>query len=129
MSGLYNVLFGENDKADVLLRCLGLGPGDFGRFRDAFIEDGKIAVYTRAGGGNRECWGDCDGTNECTGCIMTNIVPSYKYYIEDKDDDFDSTYATVYFEFPEEYKEFLSSLEESEPPAEKWKAVFDKLYN
>lgn len=123
---MYNMVFGENQHSDLLLACLGLSRGDMGRFRDAFIQDGMIAVYTRNGGGNRECWND-DCAGDCTGCHMTNIIPEYKYYISDSDDEFDSTYATIFFEFPPHFKELLKSLEESETPAEKWKLLFEKL--
>lgn len=60
--GLYNLVFGVNPMADIILATLGLTREDVGRFRDAFVADGKIAIYTRNGGANRECW--CAGNTE-----------------------------------------------------------------
>lgn len=58
---LYNMLFGVNYKSAVILAVLGLTPSDVGRFRDSFITpEGQIAIYTRNGGGNRDCWHDRD---------------------------------------------------------------------
>lgn len=56
---LYNLLSGRGASGNALVAVLGIE--DVGRYRDAWIErgdDGKlrIAVYTRNGGGNRECW-------------------------------------------------------------------------
>jgi hypothetical protein len=103
---------------------LGLSAGDVGRFRDAYIADGKIAIYTRNGGGNRECWethGDGDDPGcSCPGCIIEEVLPQHPHYLYDEDDDFDSTYATIYFSFPTEYAEALSLLGEDEKPEQVW---------
>ena len=65
---MYNMLFGVNKLFPVLLKSLNLSyhgeklqiDGDYslGRVRDIYLsEDGsKILLYTRNGGGNRECW-------------------------------------------------------------------------
>ena len=113
---MYNLLFGMNDKAEEILKMIGDVP--IGRFRDAWIEDRDgtpvIAIYTRNGGGNRDHWGfnsddeegmDCD----CPGCIQTYRIPSSPYYLDDEDDEFDSTYATNYFGIPPEYQEKVDS--------------------
>jgi hypothetical protein len=71
--GLYNMLHGTNPASGLLLRLAGFtNIHDVGRFRDAYVtlEDGEalIAVYTRNGGGNRECGCEMDpkwGTAEC----------------------------------------------------------------
>ena len=75
---LYNLVFGEHDHADLLLSCLGLSKGDFGRFRPAYIGDGQIVVYTRVGGGNREDY-------------ESVFVQMQKHpnFLRDEDDDFD----------------------------------------
>jgi hypothetical protein len=53
----YNMIFGQNQHADQLLAVLGLTRQAFYRFRDCYLTDGgEIAVYTRGGGGNRNCW-------------------------------------------------------------------------
>ena len=49
------MLFGMNPLSSVILATLGLRTADVGRFRDCFICNGEIAVYTRNGGGNRHC--------------------------------------------------------------------------
>lgn len=49
---LYNVLFGENEEATVLLGMIGATREDFGRYRDVYLntEGNKIIVLTRVGG-------------------------------------------------------------------------------
>ena len=114
---LYNMLFGSNPHADALLGILGLDRGDVGRFRDCFLtEDGRIAVYTRNGGGNREEYQH-----------VFDSLSSHPQHISDSDDDFDCTYATIWFSVPDEAKalvEFLKSVGGSaENPSSRW----DKL--
>lgn len=99
--GLYNMIFGTNPMSIVILATLDLSPDDFVRFRDCFVSEGKIAVYTRLGGGNREYY---EETIE-----KLRQHPQFAY---DVDDDFDCTYATFYFNFPEEYKEGLSAMDD-----------------
>lgn len=88
--GLYNVLFGMNQQADQLLAVLGLTRSSVGRFRDAFVADGEIAVYTRNGGGNRDDYQD-----------VFDELRQHPCYLRDEDDAFDCTYATIYFRIPE----------------------------
>jgi len=105
---MYNLVFGENDMADMILATLGLTKHDVGRFRDCFVSDGKIAVYTRNGGGNRQ-YHMPDFSNH----------PQYAF---DCDDDFDDTYATIYFNFPDESAELLKKLDSGErfDPDQRW---------
>ncbi len=172
---MYNMMFGQNAASDVILATLGLTTADVGRFRDCYVADRKIAVYTRNGGGNRGCWHEYDPkyggpeckhhtiseprpetvevTEEeaaekgyklrnvwigglkrlaetgrvvdktfyvcenpdsadchCIGCFMTYHVHKLPYYSHDKDDDFDSTYATIYFDFPPEFADGLTAI-------------------
>lgn len=191
--GLYNMLHGMNPMADQLLACLGLTRSDVGRFRDISVSEGSIAVYTRNGGGNRECWcyhdqrngydnckgsdweqeederlwatkedfeanpewkklnvfmGDkqvaetgkrviithhtCDNPGSidcaCPGCIIEYRLPQHPNYKYDEDDQFDSTYATIYFSFPERYKEWLELCEAGKwEPDKKWLDFFRRL--
>ena len=115
---LYNMLFGQNIMSDFILATIGLTQQDVGRFRDCFIEkagngDFVIAVYTRNGGGNREHWNNSykeyvEGENcPCPGCIIEYKLPKHPLYIKDRDDDFDHTYATIYFKLPKEYEKEL----------------------
>jgi hypothetical protein len=73
--GLYNMIFGRNTQAPALLAVLGFkSTTEVGRFRDAYISDGEIAVYTRNGGGNRQCWHDDNpeyGSPECKHHVIT----------------------------------------------------------
>jgi hypothetical protein len=78
---------------------LGRKQDEYPRFRDCFVtEEKNIAIYTRVGGGNRNC-----GYGEEELYEDENFLTTY-------DDDFDSTYATYEFKVPE-----------------KWKADFDKI--
>lgn len=72
-----------------------------GRFRDVHLEDdGKVvAVYTRNGGGNRGwLW------------WVWELLQRHPQYLGDKDDEFDSTYATIRFRTPDEFLEKTSEL-------------------
>lgn len=186
---LYNLLFGTNPQADVLLAALGLSRGDVGRFRDTFIDGQRqlIAVYTRNGGGNRDCW--CDGSEHkdidgkpfvwashdspvkvrvelgdpdveehdgfriskpsgrtkieeqpvcqkpdsaecgCVGCFMTYRVHELPHYSHDRDDDFDSTYATIFFRFPPEFADGLRAIadEKAWDPDERWSRMLEAV--
>ena len=196
---LYNMMFGVNQAAPVLLATLGLKLSDVGRFRDAWVEktdDGqvRIAVYTRNGGGNRECWHtdgsgnegckhhverrevdefafmpqdefpdgkapgnffrtvngkfgcsyrtgrkvmedfhicDAPGSAECAcpGCTINYRLPAHPFYLSDQDDDFDCTYATIYFGLPDAYAADLTSLALDTPhdPSAAWVALLDGL--
>jgi hypothetical protein len=118
--GLYNVLFGRNPSAPVLLAMLGTSMDRVPRFRDCFIVDDTICIHTRTGGGNRDDYQE--------GNDYLTTLPGY---LRDADDDFDSTYADFYFAVPEKFKEALESLR-SEPgaernPAQMWQELFAKL--
>lgn len=90
----YNLLFGKNPNSDIVLAFIGLKECDVERFRDCGIDlnNKEIYIYTRTGGGNRD-----DYPNK--------LLTSSPYYKYDKDDDFDSTYATYYYEFPKEIEQ------------------------
>jgi hypothetical protein len=109
MGGLYNIVFGENPFADAILATLDLDRTAFRRFRDVFVTQGQIAVYTRCGGGNREAY-------------MPDFT-SHPCYLRDVDDEFDNTYATIYFSFPEAHKEQLAAMDNGVPfnPSQRWK--------
>ena len=102
---MYNLIFGENQQADALLALLGLSKHDFYRYRDCYLtEDNRIAVYTRGGGNNRDCWTDeCDDDNHVEECVVTrqNKLRGHPLYASSADDDFDNTYATFFFRIPD----------------------------
>ena len=147
---LYNMVFGVNPMTQVLLSMLdlyvGAEKGDrkwpTGRFRDVNVEerDGKkvIAVFTRNGGGNRQCWDDGSnsykgegGRCECPGCVISNILPKHPNYIESVDDDFDSTYATIYFEVPDKFKDTIEEFydESAMKPMDRFNQMLTNLRN
>lgn len=49
----YNLLFGKNPDSDKLMTILDLDYGSVGRFRDIYVKNNRIILYTRNGGGNR----------------------------------------------------------------------------
>ena len=114
---LYNMLFGTNPNSDQLLSLLGKSQGDFGRFRDVYVEDGFIVVHTRNGGGNREDYED-----------VFDEMAEHPWYSHDADDDFDCTYANIYFKVPEDkIKTYVALLDQGHNPAESWQKVFQVL--
>lgn len=187
---LYGMIFGKNPASDVILATLDLTPSDVGRLRDVWVEKNAkgetvIGVYTRNGGGNRECWcydswGDgpalanhtenthtetvergvarsyaeeqgytiveelkpwangiervlaryetaiCDepesASCRCAGCVIEYVLPLHPDYLYDVDDEFDSTYATIYFRAPEQFEAELSAIAQDEPvdPSAAW---------
>lgn len=110
---LYNMLHGYNNNALFVLAMLKLKTADCGRFRDAWIdEDGKhLVIFTRNGGGNRE---------EYQGVI--DELAKHPNYVNDFDDDFDSTYASIRFSVPSQYQELVEALK----PKEKMPSLWDK---
>lgn len=118
MSGLYNVLFGENaSQKDFLFKLLDKTPADFGRYRDIYVTDEHIVVHTRNGGGNRE---------DYEGVFME--MEDHPLYSHDEDDDFDCTYANIYFKHPTEFSDVLKEMATSTiTPSDKWRMLFDSL--
>ncbi len=115
---LYNMVFGENgSQKEFLFSLLDKGQQDFGRYRDIYVTDTHIVVHTRNGGGNREDYQD----------VFDEMFhhPLYDY---DEDDDFDCTYANIYFKHPEGYSEVLKGMAEGTiTPSEKWQMLFAAL--
>lgn len=54
------------------------------------------SMFTRNGGGNRDCW--CNSKDDC-GCLAGTIsaLQAHPAYVCDEDDDGDETYATFWF--------------------------------
>lgn len=100
---MYNMLFGQNVAADAILATLGLTRHDVGRFRDCFVANGEIAIYTRNGGGNRDDYQEVFDELAANPC-----------YLRDEDDEYDCTYATIYFRFPDEFADDLKKLDSGE---------------
>ena len=114
---IYNMIFGVNPNADQLLGILGKTEGDFGRFRDVFVNDGYIVVHTRNGGGNRDDYQ-----------WVFDEMSQHPWYSHDADDDFDCTYANIYFKIPDdEMKTFVALMDQGHDPAEIWQELFKAL--
>lgn len=109
-------------------------PDTYPRFRDCFIDSQNdkdvIVVYTRVGGGNRDC-----GYGE-------EELYKHPNFISTKDDDFDSTYAEYVFGVPEEWAEDFGKIKNGElrqisqaykdrlyKVFPKLKETFDKIFN
>lgn len=94
------------------------------RIRDAWVEKGEdgspvIAFYTRLGGGNRPDYAE-----------HIRDMQAHEGYLRDRDDSFDSTYATFYYRAPEEWVEALSQPEVMQDPVDtdaRWLAAIDAL--
>lgn len=89
----------RNPSSKQVLDALGLKETEIERFRGCGVDDGKIIIHCRTGGGNREYY-------------PNNALVSNKYYLYDKDDDWDSTYADYYFRIPEEQEKELLKTED-----------------
>jgi len=103
---LYDLVLGDGgQRARGMVLLTFLGNPTVGRFRDAWVEKGDggepvIVVYTRNGGGNRECM--CDDHPE-GGCLLEVIEDLQRnpLYLSDEDDEFDCTYASFRFRCPD----------------------------
>jgi len=113
---MYNMLHGFNPGVIILLPMLKMHPDSIPRFRDCYLgeDENCIAVYTRLGAGNRECFCDeFEEKSECYACKAETVLRKHKNYIRDFDDnDYDSTYATFLFSVPEEFKEDFKKIKE-----------------
>lgn len=120
---LFNNVFGFISEAALLLNILGMEPDTIPRFRDCFYdtEEHRIVIHTRTGGGNRE---EYEEENQEMTC--------HPHYLEDSDDDFDSTYANFYYSVPEEYSDKLKEAfkdRKTITPADKWESLFKAMNN
>ena len=127
--GMYNLIFGKNRNAKAILNAIGLTEDDFYRFRDCYInKKQEIAVYTRGGGSNRDCFCDDPDIHE-DGCVVPIqlLLCEHPLYLRDEDDDFDNTYATFYFRMPEE--SWLKNVPSEIDKETLWKIFLDALKN
>lgn len=113
---LYNMINGVNPATFVILPMLGKHPDEYPRFRDCFVNDGMIEVYTRVGGNNRDC-----GFGEEELYKHPNFVKTY-------DDDFDNTYGTYVFSVPDEWKDDFEKLLKGEKPSQKYIEQMCKVF-
>jgi len=131
---LYNMLFGRNPNSAFLRAVLNMTEGDFGRFRDVWVTEGtetdgpRILVYTRLGGGNRECYCDDGAEHSCYQSTIAELQ-AHPLYVTDFDDDFDCTYASFEFKVPEHMKAVVRTFmdESITNPKERWEKLLDGL--
>ncbi len=132
---------GVNPATFLILPMLGKHPDEYPRFRDCFVgrqtndeektdqfgiplkkldtEKKLISVYTRVGGGNRDSY-----ENEI------KELQNMGEYVEDYDDDFDSTFATFVFNVPERFisdydKVLAGNVMDT---SQEYKDLVDKVY-
>ena len=113
---LYNMLNGVTPCTFLILPMLGKHPNEYPRFRDCFIEEGQIVVFTRVGGNNRSC-----GFGEAKLYSHPNFVRTY-------DDDFDNTYGYYVFSVPDEWKDDFNKLMNGEKPSERYIEQMCKIF-
>jgi len=130
--GLYNMLFGTNPQAPILMALLNLDQdnGEFttGRFRDIYIDGEFIVLHTRNGGVNRVGCLDDGNDKQCTccACCINNILPTHPNYHHDLDDEFDNTYNSCYFTIPDAAKDWENIWSS---PRDKWDGLFKAMEN
>lgn len=94
--GMYNMILGHSYFAGAILAVLGMEPKSFGRFRDAYMQDGLMVVFTRCGGGNRD---DYENVFE--------MARQHPLFVDAVDDDYDSTYCSFRFRLPKQGQDEL----------------------
>lgn len=133
---MYDLVAGDSHQRDRGAHLLAaLGNPDPGRFRDAWVEKGDdgepvIAIYTRNGGGNRECYcsqEDHAESGPCTALVGQKFA-EHPLHIRNADDEFDSTYATYYFRAPDEYRDqFAEIAQDPVDMSARWKTLIDAI--
>lgn len=119
---LYNLIAGMNaGLALVASPFLPRRADKFPRFRDIFTEaddtdlKGDLYVYTRMGGGNRECWENDDTpTCDCGACDAERIEESDQC-VGSYEDEFDRTYRTFVFKIADEDRADWETLKAGNP--------------
>ena len=90
---------GFNPACVFIMPMLGRKQDEYPRFRDCFVtEEHNIAIYTRVGGGNRDC-----GYGEEKLYEDENFLTTY-------DDEYDCTYGTYEFKVPDKWKEDFDKI-------------------
>ena len=100
---LYNMIHGYNPACIIFLPMLGRQYYEYPRFRNCFLsdDDKHILIYTRVGGGNRNC-----GYGEEELCKDPHFVRTW-------DDEEDSTYGYYEFSVPERWKTDFEAIVEN----------------
>ena len=100
---LYNMIHGYNPACIIFLPMLGRQYHEYPRFRDCFLSDDEkhILVYTRVGGGNREC-----GYGEEELYKDPHFVRTWDY-------EEDQTYGYYEFSVPDRWKADFEAIVEN----------------
>lgn len=125
MFDMYDMALGDGyqaKRAELFMEVpLNMLTSDLGRYRDCWLEVDendilRVAVYARIGGNNRASY-------------QANIdhVRTHPGYMFDKDDGFDSTYATFYFRFPTEVPPHLLAQPEAGYNQENWESALEVM--
>ncbi len=64
--------------------------------------------------------------------MITDVLPRHPLYVDDRDDDFDATYATIRFRLPEAMREELARFArpaDAPDSSERWKAMLKKVHD
>lgn len=92
-----------------------------------------LRVHTRNGGGNRECWHDEDAVTDehglvdgCVGCTNEKLQ-QHPWYLTDRDDRFDCTYADFLFQVPDEHREAFVAAADTAAFARRWDSAHAAL--
>jgi hypothetical protein len=124
----------------VLLEILGYTRDKIPRYRDCYLKDGHIVVYTRTGGGNRQYYenaevckanypDDFKGNDFPAGPWNCDLRKN-PLFLFDRDDSYAPTYAEFHYKYPEMYAKELTVLAEaySEPQSEqKWAKAVESI--
>lgn len=115
---LYNIMFGENPFATILLPMLGFQDRDeIPRYRDCWWDGEHIIIYTRTGNGNRPEY--------AAEIAKLQAMPEY---VSDQDDENDNTYALFKFKLPPQYDHFSDALKpETRTTRERWDTALTAL--
>lgn len=135
---LYNLAFGINDLAGFLMKNLDLDTSDVPRFRDCYYDSEKkmIVIYTRTGGGNRDFYENYEQRHKNypeysdTSGPWNEDLRSHPLFLDDMDDEYDSTYARFFFKVPENIESLLSQINSSDIKHEdRWEKLIETIKN
>jgi hypothetical protein len=108
------------------------GPRCGGKSREREVDEyTKSGLIVKTGRRVTQTEWTCPSPNSatcgCPGCVVEYRLPGHPLYVRDADDEFDGTYATVYFKVPEAAKELVSGLVAKETPNERWLTTLKAL--
>jgi hypothetical protein len=133
---LYNMIAGMNAELGVLMSPFLPRRADaFPRFRDIFTAatdteiTGDIYVYTRMGGGNRDCWESNEDGCSCA-AHDAEAIEIHPQCLHRYDDEFDCTYSTFVFCVSDEDRPDYDALVAGKPwlVSDRYRAKLRELF-